>query len=234
MAVQKIKATTQEHLDIEDIKNNLVILKNGGVTALISTTAVNFALLSEIEQDALIAAFSMLLNSLSYPIQIVIRSKRVDISGYLNKVVKMEQALTDPLLKTQAQAYRKFIQETIKVNNVLDKKFYVAIPSGKEAFKELGSSPFDWVGRLFGVHTKRIKVNVDQAMKRALPDLLPKIDHIIGEFNRLGIKARQLTTQEIVELYFEIYNPSTAQSQRIRTDINDYKTAIVEPAILEE
>lgn len=234
MSAPEIKATTQEHLDFEDIKDNFVILKNGNVVAVISTTAVNFGLLSEIEQDALIAAFSMLLNSISYPIQIVIRSKRVDITKYLDKIVQTEAMLTDPLLKKQAQSYRKFIQEIIKVNNVLDKKFYVVVPSGGMAFKEMGSSPFDWAKRLFGIHAKRVKVNIDKAIERAKPDLLPKIEHLIGEFSRLGIKASQLTTQELVELYFEIYNPSTAQVQRVRTDIGDYKTAIVEPAILEE
>lgn len=234
MAVPEVKATTQEHLDIEDIRDNLVILKNGGVAAVITTTAVNFALLSEIEQDALIAAFSMLLNSITFPMQIVIKSKRVDISNYLAKVVQTEQTLTDPLLKRQAQAYRKFIQEIIKVNNVLDKKFYVVVPSGSAKYQELGASPFDWINRLFGMHTKRVKVNIEQALERARPELLPKVDHLIGEFNRLGIKARQLNTQEIVELYFEFYNPSTSQSQRIRTNIDDYKTALVEPAILEE
>jgi len=234
MTVPEIKATTQDHLDIEDVRDDLVILKNGGVAAVITTTAVNFALLSEIEQDALIAAFSMLLNSISFPMQIVIRSKRVDISNYLTKVVQTEQALTDPLLKKQAQSYRKFVQEIIKVNNVLDKRFYVVVPSGSAKYQELGSSPFDWVGRLFGVHTKRVSVNIDQAIERAKPELLPKIEHLIGEFNRLGIKARQLKTQEIVELYFEYYNPGTSQSQRIRTNIEDYKTGLVEPAILEE
>jgi len=219
---------------MEDIKDDLVVLKSGDVAAVITTTAVNFALLSEIEQDALIAAFSMLLNSITFPMQVVIRSKRVDISNYLTKVVQTERSLTDPLLKQQAQSYRKYIQEIIKVNDVLDKKFYVVVPSGSAKYQELGSSPFDWIGRLLGMHTKRVKVNVEQALLRAKPDLLPKVEHLIGEFNRLGIKARQLNTQEIVELYFDFYNPATAQSQRVRTSIGDYKTALVEPAILEE
>lgn len=233
MTTPEIRATTQEHLDIEDVRDDLVILKTGGVAAVITTTAVNFALLSEMEQDALIAAFSMLLNSITYPIQIVIRSKRVDISNYITKVVKVENGLTDPLLKKQAQSYRKFVQDLVKVNDVLAKKFYVIVPSGSTGFVERGSTPFDWVGKLFSVHTKRVKVDTDQALKRAKPELLPKIEHLIGEFGRLGIKARQLTTQECVELYFEIYNPSSAEAQRIRTDIGDYRTAIVEPAILE-
>ncbi|OGC47801.1 hypothetical protein A2886_00235 [candidate division WWE3 bacterium RIFCSPHIGHO2_01_FULL_42_13] len=234
MTIPEIKSTTQEHLDMEDIKDDLVVLKSGDVAAVITTTAVNFALLSEIEQDALIAAFSMLLNSITFPMQVVIRSKRVDISNYLTKVVQTERSLTDPLLKQQAQSYRKYIQEIIKVNDVLDKKFYVVVPSGSAKYQELGSSPFDWIGRLLGMHTKRVKVNVEQALLRAKPDLLPKVEHLIGEFNRLGIKARQLNTQEIVELYFDFYNPATAQSQRVRTSIGDYKTALVEPAILEE
>jgi len=234
MPAPEIKATTQEHLDIEDVRDNLVILRSGEVAAIISTTAVNFALLSEIEQDALIAAFSMLLNSITFPMQIVIRSERVDISNYLNKVSQTERGLTDPLLKAQATAYKKFIQEVIRVNNVLDKKFYVVVPSGGEKYQELGSSPFDWLTRLFGVQSKRVKVNVDQAIKRARPDLGPKIDHLVSEFTRLGIKSRRLTTQEIVELYFDFYNPSSARSQRLRTDVDDYRTGIVEPAMAEE
>jgi len=235
MPVPEIKATTQEHLDIENIQENFVVLKNGGVAVVLATTAVNFALLSEMEQDAMIAAFSMLLNSISYPIQVVVRSKKVDISKYLRKVAQVEQGLNDPLLKRQAQSYRKYIQELITVNEVLDKKFYVAIPSlTSQNFQELGTTPFDWVGRLFGMHTKRIKVDSNQAIQRAKPELLPKVEGLIGEFNRLGVKARQLNTQELVELYFEIYNPESAQTQKIKTGIDDYSTAIVEPAIFEE
>lgn len=229
-----ISATTQEHLDIEDIKGNIVILKNGSACAVLQTTAVNFDLLSEIEQDAIIAAFSMLLNSITFPIQVVVRSKKLDITKYIEKVQRIENKITDPLLKHQAEAYRKFVQDIIKRNEVLDKKFYVVIPSGSTGEKEVGSNPFDWIFKLMGSHTKRISVNVDQVLTDAQTSLLPKIDHVAKEFNRLGVRARQLNTQELVELYFDIYNPSTVHGQRIRTNIDDYKTAIVSPAILEE
>lgn len=230
----EIKTTTQNHLDIEDIRDGMVILKNGEVAAILTTTAVNFALLSEREQDALISAFSMLLNSITYPIQVVIRSKRIDISNYLKRVIKTEKGLEDPLLKKQAQSYRKFVQNIVKTNEVLAKNFYIVIPAGTAKQKVRGSTPFDWLEKLTGKHTKRINVNVDQVLNKAKPNLLPKVDHITGEFRRLGIKARQLKTQEIVELYFEMYNPETSQTQKLRTDINDYKTGIVEPAIIGE
>lgn len=229
-----IKATTQQHLDIEDIRDNLVILKNGAVSAVLETTAVNFDLLSEIEQDAMISAFSMLLNSISFPIQIVVRSKKLDISKYLEKVHRVEQKITDPLLKIQAQYYRRFVQEVIEKNDVLDKKFYVVISYGGTGTVQTGRSPFDWVMVLFGLHNRRTDVNVEQSIRKARTDLGPKVDHVASEFNRLGVKTRQLSTQELVELYFDIYNPTSLHGQRIRTSVNDYKTAIVNPAIVEE
>jgi hypothetical protein len=229
-----IKNSTQEHLDIEDIKNDYVFLKTGGVVAVVQTTAVNFDLLSEIEQDAMIGAFSMLLNSLTFPVQVLVRSKRLDISKYIDLVYKVEQQQKDPLLKFQAEAYRKFVQELIQKNDVLDKKFYVAIPSAPTNAKELGASPLDPIWRLFGMHKRQASVNLQQAERRSNNELPPKIDHVIKEFNRIGVKSRRLSTQELVELFFDIYNPSSVHGQRVRTNVNDFMTAIVQPAILEE
>jgi len=231
---ENITASTQEHLDIEDIKNDLVVTKSGSVCAVLKTTAVNFDLLSEIEQDAIIAAFSMFLNSITFPVQVLLRSKKLDITKYLSKVYDIEQRIEDPLLKRQAASYRKFVQEVIKTNDVLDKSFYVVIPSGKTSSKEPGSGPFDFFIKIMGIHNKRVVVNVERVLKEAETKLIPKVDHVSKEFNRLGIRARRLTTQELVELYFDIYNPNSVHGQRIRTNVNDYKTAVVNPAILEE
>jgi hypothetical protein len=232
--VERITATTQEHLDILEIRDDFVILKNGVSCAVLQTTAVNFDLLSEIEQDAIIAAFSMLLNSITFPVQVVLRSKKLDISKYIEKVQRVESKIMDPLLKHQAEAYRKFVQDFIRQYEVLDKKFFVVISSGEGFDNEPGSGPFDWLTRLFGTHTKRINVNVDKALDDARIQLLPKVDHVIKEFNRIQMHSKQLTTQELVELYFDIYNPSNIHGQRIRTNVEDYKTAIVNPAIIEE
>lgn len=231
---ERINFTTQDHLDILDIKEDLVFLKNGAVCAVLQTTAVNFDLLSEIEQDAIIIAFSMLLNSITFPVQIVLRSKKLDISKYIEKVQRVEAKITDPLLKHQAEGYRKFVQEVIKTNEVLDKKFYVIVPSGGNIDTEPGSGPFDWFLRLFGAQNRRVDVDVDKTMQEATIQLMPKVEHVAKEFDRIGIRSRQLTTQELVELYFDIYNPSSVHGQRIRTNVDDYKTAIVNPAIIEE
>jgi hypothetical protein len=231
---ERIMYSTQDHLDILDVRDDFVILKNGMACAVLQTTAVNFDLLSEIEQDAIIAAFSMLLNSITFPVQVVLRSKKLDISKYLEKVQRVESKIMDPLLKHQAEAYRKFVQEFIKQYDVLDKKFYVAIPYGENIIVEPGSGAFDWFTRLLGTHTKRVSVNVDKKLDEAKVNLLPKVDHLTKEFNRIGVKTKQLRTQELVELYFDIYNPSNVHGQRIRTNVDDYKTAMVNPAIIEE
>src|SRR3990170_2125716 len=120
--------TTQEHLDIEDIRNDMVILKNGEAVCLIQTNAINFDLLSEMEQDAMIFAFAALLNSLTFPIQILIRTKRMDISNYLAKVLEAGATTHNPNLAAQIEKYSYFIQELVSRNQVLDKRFYVAIP----------------------------------------------------------------------------------------------------------
>ncbi|HOD01239.1 MAG TPA: hypothetical protein PKH50_00780 [bacterium] len=235
MTAQNTTSTTQDHLDIFDIKDNLTVLKNGTVCAVIQTTAVNFDLLSEIEQDATIAAFSMLLNSITFPIQVVIRSRKLDISKYIEKIRKVESKITDPLLKHQAESYRKFVQEVIKVNEVLDKKFYVVVPTNSAtASFQKGSSPFDWLVKLSGAQNKRVDINLEKVLQDGKIELDPKVDHVIREFGRIGIKCKQLNTQELVELYFDIYNPSNIYGQRIRTNVDDYKTAVVNPAIIEE
>ncbi|MBN1162894.1 hypothetical protein JXA34_04095 [Patescibacteria group bacterium] len=230
----RIVATTQEHLDVFDIKDNVVLLKNGTSCVILQTTAVNFDLLSEIEQDAIIAAFSMLLNSITFSLQVVLRSKKLDISKYIEKVQKVESKITDPLLKYQMESYRKFVQEFITQNEVLDKRFYIVIPSIASGGEAPGVGAFDWISRLMGTHKKTINVDIEKTLREAKVQLMPKVEHMVKEFNRLSIKARPLTTQELVELYFDIYNPSSVHGQRIRTSVSDYTTAIVNPAIIEE
>ena len=141
---KKILSTTQDHLDIADIKNDIVVLKTGGAVTVLETTAINFDLLSMQEQDAAIAAYSSLLNSLSFMIQVVLRSKKMDISEYLEKVKEAEGKTQSAKIKDQIRQYRSFIQEElITKEEVLDKNFYVVIPYNVISFAAI--TPFGWV-----------------------------------------------------------------------------------------
>lgn len=221
-------ASAQEHLDILDIKDNFVLLKPGSATLVIQANAVNFDLLSEKEQDAMIAAYSALLNSLSFPLQIVIRSRKLDISGYLAAIEQQAQTQSNPYLREKISSYKEFVGGLVQKGEVLDKRFYLAIPH-----HELTVTPtsiFDHLRRFIGLKAKPRTIGKAGLLQRAKTDLEPKRDHLIKQLNRLGIKARQLTTPELIELFYEIYNPEQARIQHLEKGISQYTTALVEPA----
>lgn len=226
-----IVASTQQHLEIETIKDGIVILKNGAASMVLQTTAVNFDLLSIREQDAAIAAYSALLNSLSFPIQVVVRSKKMDITIYIQNVKKVEAAQTDPKLKEQTKKYVHFVEELVSKNEALDKNFYVSIPYN-ENMSLPGKSPFGWLAELFGINSKKkAYIDTDLVLKNGKMQLEPKRDHLIKEFTRMGIRAKQLSTEELIELYYDIYNPGIARLQKIKGSVEDYTTPIVEPKL---
>lgn len=179
-------STTQEHLLISDIADDILLLKDGGGALVLQVSAVNFGLLSDREQIAIISAFAQMLNSLSFSIQIVIHSERLNISSYVNLLDKAQKAQTNPLLSQMMTQYKQFVQATIKENEVLDKKFYIVIPLFK---LELGLT--------FSKETLRQKIKTV---------LLPRRDQVIRQLNRVGLKATQLTRQKLIELFYDIYN----------------------------
>jgi hypothetical protein len=226
-------ATTQDFIDILEVKNDLVVLKNGKVSAVMQLNSINFELLSAREQDAVISAFAGILNSLNFPLQVVIRSRAMNIEKYIIKLQKMETKITDPLLKSQAIAYRNFINNTVEVNKVLDKKFYLVVPSGYSEYENLGTGPFEFFGRLLGKQNKRpTYVNVEEALLKAKGDLTPKIDTLVREFEKIHITCKRLTTEELIKLYYEIYKEGSDKTGKISTNFEDYKTPIVQPATL--
>ena len=225
MPETKIPASTQAHLDIEDIRDDLLVLKNGNVVIVLQTNAVNFDLLSEQEQDAMIFAYSQMLNSLSFPIQIMIRSKIMDISNYLLRLREAKQNQSNQSLVNQIDLYERFIQDLVSKNNVLDKRFYVVIPFIEVSLNSLNP--------LSGLTSRNNKVTFDKwaLLERAKVGLQPKKEHLAKQLSRIGIKSKQLSTQELVELFYDIYNPSVAREQKVALSTNEYTTAIVEPSI---
>jgi len=218
-----IRASTQDHLEIEDIKDDLVILKDGSCALVLSTTAINFGLLSEKEQEATIYAYAALLNSLNFSAQIIVRSARKDISSYLSLLDEQEAKEGRKLIKEQIVKYRQFVQETVQKNNVLDKKFYVVIPMSKlelgvaktlkKGFSQPKGLPFDK-----GYILQQAKIN-----------LYPKRDHLLRQFSRLGLKSRQLENQELIRLFFNVYNPES--SAQPMAESSQYKTPLVKAAL---
>ena len=196
-----ITSTTQAHLPIADITNNIVIYKDGGAALVMESTSLNFGLLSEKEQAAVIAAYAALINSLSFSIQIVVRTQRKDISNYLRFLDEQDAKITHPLLKTLMQKYKGFITESVKKKNILGKRFFIVLYLSP---LELG------VGKSIKTFTKRtgpLPYPKSYVIKKAIIILFPRRDHLIRQAGRLGIKLRQLKTQELTDLYYTTYNP---------------------------
>ncbi|GMR19394.1 MAG: hypothetical protein BMS9Abin34_531 [Patescibacteria group bacterium] len=224
------QASTQEHLDILDIQGNLILLKNGSVALVMETTSVNFNLLSEREQDAMIAAYSSMLNSLSFPLQILVRSRKLDISNYLKWVgekARSPATQANPYLQKKIDSYKGFIVSLVQKGEVLDKRFYMVIPySGGVTLSRPGV-----LDLLLGKKSQSPRVNKTAVLGQAKTDLEPKKEHLVKQLNRLGIKSRQLTTPELIELFYEIYNPEQARVQHIAGGAGNYTSVLVEPAI---
>ena len=216
--------STQNHLDIEDIQDDLVILKNGTVSLIIETTSVNFDLLSEGEQDAKIYAFAGLMNSLNFHFQILIRTQRTDLTKYIESLERSLQNQITPGLRRQLEIYIQFIKNLTVTNQVLDKRFFIIIPS-----KVVIAVRTSLIKQLFGKEEKLI--NKKQILEESKVGLFQKRDHILKQLNKMGLFGRQLNTDEMIKLYYGIYDASRQGLEKLAINRGDYTSMIIEPKI---
>ncbi len=205
-----IKSSTQNFVEIEYIKDDIVILKDYSASIVISAGTTNFGLLSQEEQNAMIYSYASLLNSLSFPIQILILSKRMDISSYLDFLENKVKKQTSERISQRLIAYTEFIKNITKKNTVLEKKFYFVVPFSA---LEMGIDM-----------TKNEKLNKDYVFTRAKTSLYPKKDHLLRLLKKAGLDGRVLYEQELGELFYNLYNPS--QSGRKLAPVNSYTNII--------
>lgn len=205
MQIIPIKAPTQHFIPIADIVDNIVLLKDGGAAVVMQSTSVNFSLLSESEQEALTKSYASLLNSLSFPIQIVVRSQRKNISDYITFLKEKEKKQSNTKLKKLMVSYEQFVSKMVKKRNVLEKQFFLIIPFSPF---ELGLSAKSFLSTLIPGKTYKIPYQKDYVIKRVKTALYPKRDHLIRQVGKFGLKIRQLNTKELIELFDDIYHHS--------------------------
>ncbi len=198
-------ASTQEHLGVRDIKDDLLITKNGSVAMIIQTSSINFDLLAEYEQDNKIYAFAGLLNSLNFRIQILIRTRRIDITNYIDYLKGQKNKQMSEGLKKQLDIYTEFVQKLIVENDVLDKSFFLVIPYSP-GVPLPGGSIFD-SKKNKEEQEKYKQMQTDQLIEKAKIFLFPKRDHLLKQLGRMGLFGHQLTTKELLSEFYTIYNP---------------------------
>lgn len=194
-----VKASTQSFTEIEDIREDIVLLKDYSAVVVIEVGAVNFWLLSAEEQSAMIYAYSNLLNSLSFPVQVLILSKRMDISSYLeylNLKVKNQKNAT---IQKRLTSYQDFIKNIVKKTTVLEKRFFFAVPFNP---LEMGVT---------GASVKSLKK--EYVISRAKTALYPKRDTLLRLLTKIGLKANAMQQQQLVDLFYNLYNTSATGRQ---------------------
>ncbi len=195
----------QEFLHVDDIKEDTLILKDKSLRGIIMVSSVNFALKSEEEQKAVIFQFQDFLNSLDFHIQIIIQSRQLNITGYLEKLKDMGNKQTNELLKVQTIEYRKFIEDLISKQVIMTKSFYVVIPFFPAAINTQAA--------LKGLLKKQEAVPLtEESFQQAKAQLLQRMEFIAMGLRRSGLQSTLLSTEELIELFWSNHHPTEAET----------------------
>lgn len=212
---RKSKPSTQVHFPIAEIKGDTVILKDGTLRAVLLASSINFALKSEDEQNALISGYVGFLNSLDFPIQIVIQSRRLQIKPYLEKLAQLEKTQTNELLRVQTADYRAFVTELVDIGQIMTKRYYVVVP-----YDPLTNNRKSFWSRLKELTKPALTLRLkDEQFQNRKKDLDMRIRQVQGGLESMGLNAAQLDTQSLIELYYSTYNPDIAFVEPL-TDIH--------------
>lgn len=205
---QKVLASTQDHLDIYDIRDNIILLKNGDVSMIVETTAVNFQLLSVYEQDQKIEAFSELINSLNFELQIVIHTEPIDMRRYLAYLEESYKKISREPLQKQMRLYIDYVKQLVVQNNILQKRFFVVIPHRSGILTPDQLNPFQKMVDVVAGRKRMTELkDAEIIVEKALIQLIPKRDHIMKMLSRMGLGSKQLNSKELIQLFYSYYNP---------------------------
>lgn len=206
--------STQLFLDIAEIKDNVVVLKNGGLRAVLQTTSINFNLKSEEEQNSIIYGYQNFLNSLDFPIQIVVQSRKLDVDKYIETVREIGEGHTNVLLKEQTNEYCDYILKLVEYADIMEKKFYVVVPydpyrSRKQStFAKFMSS----ISSADSVDAIKRRHKEFEALNKALTE---RVNAVIAGLESCNLRVAQLSTSQLIELFYQIYNPVTSRNEKI-------------------
>ncbi len=211
MTKPKFAPPTQRFLDIAEIRENAVVMKDGTMRSVLMVSSINFALKSDDEQQAVIQGYMQFLNTLEHPIQICIQSRKMNIDGYLAKLKSQEETIANELLKTQIRDYVSFIKELVDLGEIMQKRFFVIIPYDPSESGEKGKGFFAKVQTAISPASV-VKLNAKQFAERH-ERLMRRAEMIGGGLESMGLAVALLDTQGLIELYYNTYNPEVADTQ---------------------
>ncbi|MBI4280621.1 TraC family protein [Candidatus Uhrbacteria bacterium] len=212
LAGPKPGPATQRSLDIAEIKEEVVVLKDGTLRAVLLCASINFDLKSAEEQQAIIQAYMQFLNALDFPLQIVIQSRRLNIDPYLARLRENERNQTNELLRAQIRDYVNFVGELVTLGDIMSKRFYLVVP-----FDPLSNKRRGWFSRFREVLTPAVTIRVrEERFRDRRDELMQRVNQITSLLANLGVSSALLDTQSLIELYYTVYNPDLYDAQKLR------------------
>jgi hypothetical protein len=214
LAGPKPGVPSQRFLDVAEIRDNIVIMRDGTLRSILLVSSINFSLKSVDEQNAIVQAYMQFLNGLDYPIQVVIQSRRMNIDNYMRQLDESEKVLSSDLLKRQIHDYKDFVVQLVKLGDIMQKRFYVVVPLNPATDK--GTVQKGFAQRLAEIFSPTIVGKLTEERFQKLQfDLSLRVNQIIGGLASMSLNAVQLDTQSLIEMLYTVYNPELFETQRM-------------------
>lgn len=212
---QKGKASTQQYLPFSAVYDDVIVTKKGQMCQVVMVNSVNFGLKSEEEQNAIIYQYQSFLNSLSFPIQIVMHSKKLDLTNYLKNLEGKIAQEPNELIRYQIQEYVDFVSKLISIANIMDKKFFIVVPLSLQP-TELSSEGF--FATLFGGSHEHLKMPLSKFIKHKA-ELEERTNVVSSGLGSIGITSQVLSTKQLIELFYRTYNPEEAVKEQLTGEV---------------
>ncbi len=221
--------STQNTLQIAEVRDGIVIMNDGSFRSVIMVKSINFDLMSLQEQEGVESGYQAFLNSLYFPVQIFVRSQKVDLAPYIQKLDKIRTEHDNMLLAMLMEDYIAFMSDLSSQTNIMDKKFYVVIPyfpvttiqnaiTGSKNF-------FTGLAGLFSKKQEHVVIN-EAELEKAKTELRNRVQAVLAGLLQCGVQGLPLDTQELIELYYDTYNPDTATRQQLK-NFDDLSAPVV-------
>ena len=206
------ESATQAFLEVQDIREGVLLLKNSSIRGILMVSSINFALKSEEEQTAIVYAFQSFLNSLDFSCQIIMQSRNINITPYLDSIKDLEEKQTNELLKKQTASYREFIKNMVVGDVVMTKNFYVVVPYNLIEIFGVGGAVknFNLLSQFSGKQEQNKKID-DDKFQRCKTQIWQRMEYVAMGLRRCGLEAVPLTTPELIELFWAIHHPDQAE-----------------------
>lgn len=215
MAKQPSQAT-QQLIDVEEVRNGVIILKNGGLRQILLVSGMNFDLKSEEEQSLITYSYQNFLNSLDFSIQFFIHSRKLNTDAYLAKLSARLQEESNELLRNQIVEYQEFIKSFVSQNAIMDKTFFAVVPFDPVAVPQVAAGISEKVFGFLkkkGAPSPQVSTDKERQIEMGFNQLSQRVGQVLSNLNSIGLGAVSLNTDEVIELYYNLYNPEAIEKR---------------------